>query len=339
MVVRAGSAAQLLRAHRRRGSPTSTCRPIPTTTRSSIRCWRSPSGRPRPSTSGLRGIILCGSTYPLPWQLGDFSHGIGYYADNNSPLRPATADFLLVIAPRVAETEKRLDAEYFQGGRPPAPGPGRADAVFPRRRSSRRCSRDANAGVPSVGTPAAGPASSRRRPTRRPSTPPIPSETPPAASRSEPVIDPSHRGRHEPAARRLGEAIARLEDSDHSVASRSGDEPRRRRRLREEPAANPLRYSRKGLLRRRHTRSAHRALAGQHGSAGRNDAADQPRRREPPPPSSPGRGRQIRPLGAKARAADRIRRLEERLVSLGGVEHEVFLDDASGPLAQDDDAR
>ncbi len=60
----------------------------------------------------LRGIILCGSTYPLPWQLGDYT-GIGYYSDNNSP-PDLHADFLLVIAPRVPETEKRLDAEYFK---------------------------------------------------------------------------------------------------------------------------------------------------------------------------------------------------------------------------------
>ncbi len=60
----------------------------------------------------LHGIILCGSTYPLPWLLGDFT-GIGYYGDDNAP--PGyVGDFLLVIEPRVAETEKRLDAEYFK---------------------------------------------------------------------------------------------------------------------------------------------------------------------------------------------------------------------------------
>ena len=60
----------------------------------------------------LRGVILCGSTYPLPWQLGDFT-SIGYYSDENSPAT-LNADFLLVIAPRVAETEKHLDADYFK---------------------------------------------------------------------------------------------------------------------------------------------------------------------------------------------------------------------------------
>ena len=60
----------------------------------------------------LHGIILCGSTYPLPWLLGDFTH-IGYYADDNSPL-DFHGDFLLVVEPRVADTEKRLDAEYFR---------------------------------------------------------------------------------------------------------------------------------------------------------------------------------------------------------------------------------
>ena len=60
----------------------------------------------------LHGIILCGSTYPLPWLLGDFSH-IGYYGDDNAPL-DYHGDFLLVVEPRVADTEKRLDAEYFR---------------------------------------------------------------------------------------------------------------------------------------------------------------------------------------------------------------------------------
>ena len=60
----------------------------------------------------LHGIILCGSTYPLPWLLGDFLK-VGYYADDNSPPK-YDGDFLLVIEPRVAETEKRLDADYFK---------------------------------------------------------------------------------------------------------------------------------------------------------------------------------------------------------------------------------
>ena len=60
----------------------------------------------------LRGVILCGSTYPLPWLFGDFTK-IGYYSDDNSPAE-YRADFLLVVAPRVAETEKRLDDTYFK---------------------------------------------------------------------------------------------------------------------------------------------------------------------------------------------------------------------------------
>ena len=60
----------------------------------------------------LHGIILCGSTYPLPWLLGDFSK-IGYYSDDNAPAN-YDGDFLLVVEGRVVDTEKRLDAEYFK---------------------------------------------------------------------------------------------------------------------------------------------------------------------------------------------------------------------------------
>ena len=55
------------------------------------------------------GVILCGSTYPLPWLLGDFTH-IGYYADNNKPPLAGDyrVDFLLVVDKRVAESEVNL---------------------------------------------------------------------------------------------------------------------------------------------------------------------------------------------------------------------------------------
>lgn len=65
-----------------------------------------------PGQHQLHGIILCGSTYPLPWLLGDFTH-IGYYGDDNAPV-DYRGDFLLVVEPRVAEMEKHLDAEYFR---------------------------------------------------------------------------------------------------------------------------------------------------------------------------------------------------------------------------------
>jgi hypothetical protein len=68
--------------------------------------------RETPANYGLRGIILCGSTYPLPWLLGDF-HNIGYYADN---LRPPNydADFLLVTQPRVPAAEAGLKVPFFR---------------------------------------------------------------------------------------------------------------------------------------------------------------------------------------------------------------------------------
>ena len=65
-----------------------------------------------PAQYQLHGIILCGSTYPLPWVFGDFTR-IGYYADDNAP-QDYHGDFLLVIEGRVAEAEKHLDAEYFK---------------------------------------------------------------------------------------------------------------------------------------------------------------------------------------------------------------------------------
>ena len=64
----------------------------------------------------LMGIILCGSSYPLPWVLGDFT-SIGYYSGNNSP-PDYRADFLLVEdtakRSRVTEVEGHLDADYFK---------------------------------------------------------------------------------------------------------------------------------------------------------------------------------------------------------------------------------
>ncbi len=61
------------------------------------------------------GVILCDSTYPLPWLLGDFAH-IGYYSGSNAP--PSTdgyrVDFLLVADKRVDEVESKLDAVYYK---------------------------------------------------------------------------------------------------------------------------------------------------------------------------------------------------------------------------------
>jgi uncharacterized protein (TIGR03663 family) len=60
----------------------------------------------------LTGIILCGSTYPLPWMLGDFTN-IGYYSDALSPPN-YDADFLLVTQSRVAKVEAGLKVPYFR---------------------------------------------------------------------------------------------------------------------------------------------------------------------------------------------------------------------------------
>ena len=62
----------------------------------------------------MHGVILCGSTYPLPWVLGDFT-GIGYYGAGNNPAE-YRADFLLVESSRVAEAEGHLDANYYKEG-------------------------------------------------------------------------------------------------------------------------------------------------------------------------------------------------------------------------------
>ena len=61
------------------------------------------------------GVILCDSTYPLPWLLGDFE-SIGYYPTDRKPADPDGyhADFLLVTEHRVDEAESRLDDTYYK---------------------------------------------------------------------------------------------------------------------------------------------------------------------------------------------------------------------------------
>jgi uncharacterized protein (TIGR03663 family) len=68
--------------------------------------------RENPQNYHLTGIILCGSTYPLPWMLGDFPY-IGYYSDNMNP-PDYNADFLLVTQSRVSQAEAGLKAPYFR---------------------------------------------------------------------------------------------------------------------------------------------------------------------------------------------------------------------------------
>ena len=64
---------------------------------------------------GQPGVILCESTYPLPWLLGDFK-SIGYYGNDRRPPDPDgyRVDFLLVTERRVDEAESRLDDVYYK---------------------------------------------------------------------------------------------------------------------------------------------------------------------------------------------------------------------------------
>ena len=61
------------------------------------------------------GVILCESTYPLPWLLGDFE-SIGYYTNDRKPADPDGyhVDFLLVTEHRVDEAEAKLDDTYYK---------------------------------------------------------------------------------------------------------------------------------------------------------------------------------------------------------------------------------
>ena len=71
--------------------------------------------RANPSFLDQDGVILCDSTYPLPWLLGDFRH-LGYYSGTNSPTSPDgyRVDFLLVSDKRVGEVEPKLDDDYYK---------------------------------------------------------------------------------------------------------------------------------------------------------------------------------------------------------------------------------
>ena len=62
-----------------------------------------------------KGVILCDSTYPLPWLLGDF-RDIGYYSGVNAPgaIDDYRVDFLLVSDKRTEEVESKLDDTYYK---------------------------------------------------------------------------------------------------------------------------------------------------------------------------------------------------------------------------------
>ena len=71
--------------------------------------------RANPTFYQQPGVILCDSTYPLPWLLGDFEN-IGYYTNDRHPADPDGYHvvFLLVTERRVEEAEARLDDTYYK---------------------------------------------------------------------------------------------------------------------------------------------------------------------------------------------------------------------------------
>ena len=105
-------------------------------------------------------------------------------------------------------------------------------------------------------------------------------------------------------------AITRLEDAVIPWQNKGPDGQKIRRRLREKPAANPL-LAAEGIFRKSARPGA--SGAGQGGAAGEWEQQGQ---------------LILRWARRQARLIDRA--LEARLAALGGVEHEVFLDDASG---------
>ena len=57
------------------------------------------------------GHLIRGSTYPLPWMLGDFTR-VGYYEGGNMPDK-LDGDFLLVQEDKIATVEAKLHESYF----------------------------------------------------------------------------------------------------------------------------------------------------------------------------------------------------------------------------------
>jgi uncharacterized protein (TIGR03663 family) len=68
--------------------------------------------REDPSNYHLPGLILCGSAYPLPWLLGDFTD-IGYYGADSAP-PDYHVDFILAEPSRALRAEEGMDAPYFR---------------------------------------------------------------------------------------------------------------------------------------------------------------------------------------------------------------------------------
>ena len=65
-----------------------------------------------PANYAMRGHIILGSYYPLPWVLGDFTQ-LGWYNADKMP-DDMDADFLLVDADRVQTVEASLKEPYFK---------------------------------------------------------------------------------------------------------------------------------------------------------------------------------------------------------------------------------
>jgi uncharacterized protein (TIGR03663 family) len=64
-----------------------------------------------PTNYQMVGHLIRGSTYPLPWMLGDFTR-IGYYEGGNMPDK-LDGDFLLVQEDKIATVEAKLHESYY----------------------------------------------------------------------------------------------------------------------------------------------------------------------------------------------------------------------------------
>jgi hypothetical protein len=64
-----------------------------------------------PTNYQLVGHLIRGSTYPLPWVLGDFTR-VGYYEHGNLPDK-VDGDFLLVQQDKIEEVEHKLHDSYY----------------------------------------------------------------------------------------------------------------------------------------------------------------------------------------------------------------------------------
>ena len=64
-----------------------------------------------PTNYQLVGHLIRGSTYPLPWMLGDFTR-VGYYESGNMPDK-VDGDFLLVQQDKIEAVEAKLHESYY----------------------------------------------------------------------------------------------------------------------------------------------------------------------------------------------------------------------------------